>query len=54
MKTVRSGRKDGRPIATYALLKREEAVRFARILLQAAETTLPYVDVYIHHGGQGR
>jgi len=51
IKTVRSSRKDGRPIATYALLKRDEAVRFARVLLRTAETPLPYVDIYIHHGG---
>jgi hypothetical protein len=31
-------------------LKRDEAVRFARVLLQTAETA-PYVDIYIHHGG---
>jgi hypothetical protein len=51
VKTVQSRKKDSSPIATYALLKRDEAVRFARVLLQAAETTLPYVDIYIHHGG---
>ena len=51
VKTVRSSTKDGSPIATYALLERDAAVKFARVVLGAVETGLPYVDIYIHHGG---